>query len=70
MGQTTKLTSQYAIYSNCKLDVCEHDLEWINIYKKQLPNEKNININQKLLIPTINKKTIDAFANAYGYSKL
>ncbi|MBE6444181.1 MAG: hypothetical protein E7020_05910 [Alphaproteobacteria bacterium] len=45
LGQTTKLTSQYAIYSNCKLDVCEHDLEWINIYKKQLPDEKNININ-------------------------
>ena len=47
LGQTTKLTSQYAAYKNrqAQLHVCEHNQDWIDIYTPDLPQTDNIKIN-------------------------
>lgn len=44
MGQTSKLTAQYAAYKNqnSNLQIIEHDKEWIKYFSKQLPNDSNI----------------------------
>ena len=44
LGQTTHLTSQYVAYKNpaAHLTVCEHNTDWINIYKQELPHIENI----------------------------
>ncbi|MBR6356335.1 MAG: hypothetical protein IKR92_05725 [Alphaproteobacteria bacterium] len=46
LGQTTRLTSQYIAYKNpaAHLTVCEHNLEWIDIYTPELPDADNIDI--------------------------
>lgn len=46
IGQTTKLTSQYVTYENKKssLFLVEHDDVWINLFKKNIPENKNITI--------------------------
>ena len=46
LGQTTKLTAQYAKFKNqkCNLQTIDHDENWINIMKEELPEAKNINI--------------------------
>lgn len=46
MGQSTKLTSQYAAYKNTKsrLRIVENDLNWIEIFKKFIPDVENIKI--------------------------
>lgn len=46
IGQTTRLTSQYIAHKNPKahLTVCEHDPKWIEFYKPDLPENKNIDI--------------------------
>ena len=46
VGQTTNLTSQYAAYHNpkAKLIVCEHDAEWFDRYKPELPKTPNIEL--------------------------
>ena len=47
LGRTTKLTTQYIAYKNPKayLNVCEHSLDWIKIYKPELPTHKHIRVN-------------------------
>ena len=47
LGQTTKLTSQYIVNKNpsAQLNICEHNQDWINIYKKELAKSENIKIN-------------------------
>ncbi len=47
LGQTTKLTTQYIVHKNPKahLSVCEHSLDWIKIYRPELPKHKHIRIN-------------------------
>lgn len=47
LGQTTKVTSQYVANKNpqAQLTVCEHNQDWIDIYKPDLPASKNIKIN-------------------------
>ncbi len=46
LGQTTHLTSQYIAYNNpqAHLIVCEHNADWINIYKPELPNNPHTDI--------------------------
>ena len=46
LGQTTKLTAQYAKFKNpnCNLQTIDHDENWINIMKEELPEAENINI--------------------------
>jgi hypothetical protein len=46
MGQTSKLTSQYAAYknANANLVIVEHDQKWIDIFKRQIPTTENIKI--------------------------
>ncbi|MBR1825930.1 MAG: hypothetical protein IJ770_05020 [Alphaproteobacteria bacterium] len=46
LGQTTRLTSQYIAYNrnDAHLTVCEHNADWIDIYKKDLPNTDNIDL--------------------------
>lgn len=46
LGQTTRLTSQYIAFKNPKahLVVCEHNADWINIYKPELPIGPNADI--------------------------
>ena len=46
LGQTTRLTSQYITYNNlqAKLIVCEHNADWIDVYRKDLPNTNNLDI--------------------------
>ena len=47
LGQTTRLTSQYVAFGNndAKLNVCEHDQNWIDIYRNELPKSDNIQLN-------------------------
>ena len=47
LGQTTRLTSQYIAHKqpSAHLNVCEHNQDWINIYKEELPASDNIRIN-------------------------
>ncbi len=47
LGQTTRLTSQYVAHKqpSAHLNVCEHNQDWINIYKEELPASDNIRIN-------------------------
>ena len=47
LGQTTKLTTQYIVYKNPEayLNVCEHSLDWIKIYRPELPKHEHIHIN-------------------------
>ncbi len=47
MGQTSLLTSQYVAHKNKKavLNICEHNQDWIDIFKKQLPKSERIHIN-------------------------
>ena len=47
LGQTTKLTTQYIAYKNPEayLNVCEHSLDWIQIYQPQLLKLEHIRIN-------------------------
>lgn len=46
MGQTSKMTTQYAAYkkSQAKLDIIENDESWINVYASQLVHRDNIHI--------------------------
>lgn len=48
MGQTSRMTSQYAAYCNPQaiLDIIENDAGWIDVYKPQLPQSDNIRIHQ------------------------
>lgn len=51
LGQTTKLTSQYAnFYQDSFLDVIEHNQEWIDFFGQKLNLSENINIHNKNLI--------------------
>lgn len=47
LGQTSKLTTQYAKFKNqqSKLFICEHNEEWIDTYKEELELSENISIN-------------------------
>ena len=47
LGQTTKLTTQYIAHKNPEayLNVCEHNLDWIQIYQPQLLELEHICIN-------------------------
>lgn len=47
LGQTTKVTSQYIAHKNPSafLTVCEHNQEWIDIYKTELPQNEHIKVN-------------------------
>ncbi len=47
LGQTTKLTTQYIAHKNpgACLNVCEHSLDWIQIYQQELPKHEHIRIN-------------------------
>lgn len=47
LGQTSKLTTQYVKFKNqqSKLFICEHNEEWIDIYKEELELSENISIN-------------------------
>ena len=47
LGQTTKLTTQYIMHKNPEayLNVCEHSLDWIQIYQPELPKHEHIRIN-------------------------
>ena len=47
LGQTTKLTAQYVAHKNpsARLNVCEHNQDWINIYQSELPQSDNMTIN-------------------------
>ena len=53
LGQTTKLTSQYAKCKNTNaiLDVIEHDRKWIEVYSEKLDKSQNFNIYQLDLTP-------------------
>ena len=46
LGQTTKVTSQYIAHKNpsASLTVCEHNQDWINHYKSELPQSEKIKI--------------------------
>lgn len=46
LGQTTKLTTQYAKFknSNCMLQTIDHDEQWINAMSNELPSADNISI--------------------------
>ena len=46
LGQTTKVTSQYIAYKNplSSLIVCEHNQDWINHYRLELPQSDKIKI--------------------------
>lgn len=46
MGQTSRLTSQYAVNCNSRatLDIIENDDNWINTYQPQLAQGKNIKV--------------------------
>ena len=51
LGQTTKLTTQYAnFYSDVNLDVVEHNKKWIELFAKKLKITPNIKIAHKELI--------------------
>ncbi len=53
IGQTSKLTSQYAKYNqNSELQIIEHDLHWIDIMNQQLCPSQNVQIIQKDMIKT------------------
>lgn len=61
MGQSSKLTSQYANNNkkkNAHLFVVEHDLKWINIFKSQLLKEHG---NVDILHLPIEERTIETF---------
>ena len=51
LGQTTKVTSQYIAHKNPSafLTVCEHNQEWIDIYKTELPQNERIRIHHLAL---------------------
>lgn len=66
LGQTTKITSQYAKHKNPKaiLDVIEHDQNWIEIYSKKLDKSPNTDIYQLDLTPfEYNNTHNDKYAN-------
>lgn len=46
LGQTTKVTSQYIAYKNplASLTVCEHNQDWIDHFKHELPQSGKIKI--------------------------
>lgn len=47
LGQTSKLTSQYAQNKNKKatVQIIEHDKEWINFFSQQFNTSKNVTVN-------------------------
>lgn len=64
LGQTTKVTSQYAKYRNSILDVIEHDQNWIDVYSKKLVASSNFNIHKLNLMPfEYNNSKNDKYAN-------
>ena len=57
MGQTSKLTTQYAAFKHpdAKLDIVENDKNWIDLYSAQLAKGDNIRIHhQELEFFTVN----------------
>ena len=52
MGQTSKLTSQYAQNKNknAEVQIIEHDKEWIDFFSSQFNKSRNVNVIQKDLI--------------------
>ncbi|WP_409200114.1 hypothetical protein [Methanobrevibacter sp. DSM 116169] len=46
LGQTSKLTSQYANFFNLKVKIIESDKEWINLFSKNLDTSDNLELIQ------------------------
>jgi len=47
LGQSSKLIHQYAnFFNNVNAITCEHDIDWINFFKKHQDNNYNINMLQ------------------------
>ena len=63
LGQTTKVTSQYAnFYSETSLDVVDNNQQWIEIFSKKLNISPNMKIHHKDLIKfNLNKIESDKY---------
>jgi len=65
LGQTTKVTSQYAnFYAKTTLDVVEHNSQWISVFSKKINITQNIKVHNKELIKTsLNDTENDKYDN-------
>ena len=72
LGQTTKLTTQYAKFKNpnCFLQTSDHDENWINAMIAELPVSENINIIKRDLETfTLNNTKNDKYHNLQEVTK-
>ncbi len=72
LGQTTKLTTQYAKFKNpnCFLQTIDHDENWINAMIAELPVSENINIIKRDLETfTLNNTKNDKYHNLQEVTK-
>lgn len=46
LGQSSKITTQYAKFNNSNLKIIESDKDWIDIFSKNLESSENINVLQ------------------------